>query len=775
MPGPLRALLLDDSPDDAELIAKELSRAGFEPELVRVDKAEGFERCLKEDFQIVLLDFTLPGFGGIPALQLLKQHAPHLPCIMVSGSIGDETAAECIRRGAYDYVLKDHLQRLGSTVQNAMEHAQLQSARQKAEDELAHAVEALRATEQTYRRAIAAIGAVPYSYVHGEDRFTFIGEGITNLTGWPVEEITPSVWKAMIGDALMRGEAAGLPWREAWRRLQIGQIRNWNCDVRIKTRDGLTRWISDGAVSLLDESNRVTGYVGVLQDITERKEAEQKVRDQASLLDLASDSICLTNMNQEVVFWNRASERIYDWPAAEALGRNVTDLLFKGDGAKPNDVIKSLIRNQQWSGEVRQFKRAGQEIVVESRWTLVRNDNGQPRGILIMGSDITEKKKLESQFLRAQRLESIGTLASGIAHDLNNVLAPILMSIDLLQDALSNEKEHGILSSMETSARRGAEIVKHLLTFARGIEGKRILIQTKHLIAELATILRGTIPKDISITTSTSPDLWVVLGDSTQLHQVLLNLCVNARDAMPKGGTLRITAGNVELDEQYTSMSPEAKAGPYVRIDVIDTGAGIPPEHLDKIFDPFFTTKEPGMGTGLGLSSTIGILKSHGGFVTVQSQLDQGTTFSIYLPARPFERDDAQVPRTAAADGGLGELVLVVDDEASIRNVTQRTLQHRGYRTLVAEDGAQALALFVQHQEELDIVITDLAMPFMDGLALVRAIKKMRPTTRIIISTGHGQSEKIAELKSMGLRTFLNKPYTADRLLSALREELSSS
>jgi signal transduction histidine kinase len=388
-----------------------------------------------------------------------------------------------------------------------------------------------------------------------------------------------------------------------------------------------------------------------------------------------------------------------------------------------------------------------------------------------------ELKEAEARLLRAQRLESIGALASGIAHDLNNILAPIMMSAPMLRWGLKPEEVEKTLVSIETSAQRGADLVKQLLLFGRGVEGNRTALQLKHLIRDIVRMVRETFPKAITSESKTAPDLWTLTGDATQIHQVLLNLCVNARDAMPAGGKLALSAENIQVDERYASLAPEAKPGPYVLIRVSDTGEGIPRAIMEKIFDPFFTTKEQGRGTGLGLSTVLGIVKGHDGFLDVRSEVGKGTTFSVYLPATPNVQAPTpdRVPSTTINKGD-GELVLVVDDEPEILKITEQNLERNGYRALLAHDGVEALVLFTQRKDEINAILTDLEMPVMDGVALVRAIRKLDSNVQVIASSGiggaQGLDEKMGRLNELGVERLLTKPYGADALLQALQDAL---
>ncbi len=396
------------------------------------------------------------------------------------------------------------------------------------------------------------------------------------------------------------------------------------------------------------------------------------------------------------------------------------------------------------------------------------NAASQPECRLIL-SDISERKRLEAQLLRAQRMESLGSLSSGIAHDMNNILAPVLMAVPILRDEVSDPDSKLMLDAMETGAQRGSSIIKQLLTYARGTPGARLPLPVRLLQCELSTIIRETFPRNIQASVLIPQNLWPVLGDVTQLHQVLLNLCVNARDAMPEGGTLTLAACNVTLDRTVALLPPEVQPGPYVCVSVSDTGTGIPPEVLERVFDPFFTTKEFGKGTGLGLSTVQGVMRGHGGFVRVDTCLGRGTTFELYFPATPEAKvaEDAVRPPPPA---GHGELILVVDDEASMRDTLRIGLKHHGYRVLTAENGAEGLAVFTQHRAEVRAVLTDIMMPVMNGTAMITALRAQAPTLPILGMTG--LLEGVKGIEDLKLEAWLRKPFTIADLLHALHAAL---
>jgi PAS domain S-box-containing protein len=504
----------------------------------------------------------------------------------------------------------------------------------------------------------------------------------------------------------------------------------------------------------------------------ERKQTEQKIREQAALLDVATDAIFVRDLDDQILYWNKAAERLYGCKQEEAIGKKTQELWQDKNLLQLQEALQHLMKNRSWEGEIHQKTKLNQEITVESRWTLVQFGNNL-QSILIVNTDITQKKQLEAQFLRAQRLESIGTLSSGIAHDLNNVLAPILMTAQFLETQISDESTRRLLPILITNAKRGADLVKQVLSFTRGIQGERTHLQLKHLIGEIQQIIKETFPKSIEVSTKISPNLGTVSGDVTQLHQVLMNLCVNARDAMLNGGKLKISAENLLIDENYAKMNLDARVGCYVMISVRDTGVGIRPEILERIFEPFFTTKELSNGTGLGLSTVLGIVKSHGGFINVYSEEGRGSEFKIYLPAQEAtETLEETEPKLLQ---GNGELILVVDDEAAIRDITKISLENHNYKAITASDGIEAIALYAEHRDEISLVVTDMVMPSMDGIVTIRTLQKINPNVKIIAVSGLATSDKVNAAYEIGIKAFLSKPYTTNQLLQTINTVTTNS
>jgi PAS domain S-box-containing protein len=484
--------------------------------------------------------------------------------------------------------------------------------------------------------------------------------------------------------------------------------------------------------------------------------------------------VAITDQRGVINYINDKFCQISKYSREELLGQ---DHRIINSAFHPKEFIRELwttiASGRVWRGEIRNRAKDGSIYWVDTTIVPFLNAEGKPYQYVAIRYDITERKKVEAQLLRAQRMESIGTLAGGIAHDLNNILTPILMAVQMLQMKVDDPDVLQWLEMLQANAERGADMVKQVLSFARGVEGERVALQPKHLVKEVVKILKDTLPKSIEIKFDVASDLWMVSADATQVHQVLMNLAVNARDTMPRGGELTLRAENVTLDENFARMHIGAKQGRYVMVSVADTGDGMSPEVLARVFEPFFTTKEVGKGTGLGLSTALTIVHSHGGFINVYSEPHKGTHFSVYLLA--IEETAERVAALALDPPvGRGELILVVDDEYAIRQITKATLEAFNYRVLTAADGTEAVALYAQNRDEVAVVITDMMMPFMDGPATIRALQKMSPQVRVIAASGLGAGDKAAEAAEAGAHIFLPKPYTAEKLLKALAEVLQS-
>ncbi len=514
------------------------------------------------------------------------------------------------------------------------------------------------------------------------------------------------------------------------------------------------------------------------RDRAERRRIEEELERRNELFRQITE-----NVDDLIVVLDLEGKRLFNSPSYRRLLGDPDALIgtdaFAEVHPEDRDRIKRLFRETVTTGEgqrteYRFLLNNGMIRFIESQGSVIRDAGGKVAQVVVVSRDVTERKQIEAQLFRAQRMENIGALAGGIAHDLNNVLGPILMVGDLLRDELASEESKKMLDTATASAQRGAEMVKQILSFARGVGGERGLLQVGHLVKEMDKLAKDTFPKSIRIQTKVEKQLRPIMGNATQLHQVLLNLCVNARDAMPEGGILSIEADNTVLEGKTTRMQEQPAFGPYVVLAVSDTGTGIPAELLDRIFEPFFTTKEQGKGTGLGLSTVMSIAKNHGGFLEVSSQVGKGTTFKIYLPA-PATTD------TVSAEGappelpmGQGEQILLVEDELAILEITKEMLEAFNYRVLTATDGVEAVTLYRQRRGEINIVVTDLMMPIMDGPALIRALRQIDPQVKVVAISGLGSIGKLAETEHLNVQAFVTKPYTTSKLLTALREVLTT-
>ena len=514
---------------------------------------------------------------------------------------------------------------------------------------------------------------------------------------------------------------------------------------------------------------RLNRYGRLLRERAKVEEASQKIHEQAALIDLATDAIVVLDTDGRVQSWNPGAEKIFGTPAPEAHGRPLAVLISKGESKRLESALGDTLLQGEWRGDLLSFRPNGENVITHSHWTLLRHADGRARGILTVSTDQTEFKKLQAQFYRAQRMESLGALAGGITHDLNNMLAPVLMASEMLQAGPPPEIQREMAKVIQVSAERGAGLVRQILAFARGSEGaERTELQPGHLVRDVVSMARETFPKTIEIA-SQADTLSLIRADPTQIHQVLLNLLVNARDAMNGSGKITVRGENRVLDAAFAAQKPGAKAGPHVVLRVTDTGSGMTPEVLAKIWNPFFTTKPPGKGTGIGLSTVMNIVKEHDGFVDVTSQPGKGTTFVIYLPAT----DGTEAAAAAAPVQlplGRGERVLVVDDETVLGQMVQTLLAEHNYTAVVADGPARALSALTQGGQ-FDLALVDLNMPVMDGARLAKVLHNIKPGLRVILVTG-SQEMMVEQTKLGQFAAVVAKPFTAETLLVAMDKAL---
>jgi PAS domain S-box-containing protein len=555
--------------------------------------------------------------------------------------------------------------------------------------------------------------------------------------------------------------------------LLAGQRASFVIEKRYIRKSGEIIWCRHTVSATHASTGEVTAMVVIAEDITWRKKAQQIEVRFRRLVDSNIQGVFFWNRNGTVTGANNYFLKLtgYTREDLEAGRIHWSEMTPPQYAALDQHALEEINAKGICTPYEKQFIRADGSTVFVLLGAALFEDNSEEGVCFVL--DLTERKRIEQQFLRAQRLESIGILAGGIAHDINNCLTPVITAIELLEAQFPDPDSQKLLEVLGDSARRGAQIVRQILLFARGgAEGQQLPVNIRQIIHDLENIINDTFLKHVRVRVDVPDDIWTVVGDATQLHQVLLNLCVNARDAMPAGGRLTVLAQNLVLDEHYAVMEPEARPGRYVVIHVQDEGTGIPPDVIKKIFDPFFTTKEVGKGTGLGLSSALGIVKSHGGFIRLYSEPGVGTVFKVYLPAPHAAEPSASPARAPKLPRGNGELILVVDDEPAVRQVTRTMLENFGYKVVLASDGAEGIKEYAARPNDFAAVITDMMMPVVDGATFMRALRQTNPGARIIASSGHFPENWLTDAGGIGSALFLPKPYSAEMLLTTLKNAL---
>jgi PAS domain S-box-containing protein len=529
-------------------------------------------------------------------------------------------------------------------------------------------------------------------------------------------------------------------------------------------QDGSDLWISFSA-SLSSRENHTEA---VIIDITARRQAEETIREQAKLLDQAQDAILVLDLDNHVRYWNKGAERIYGYPSVEVVGRNIMGFIYNESDSKDfQQAYNSTIQNAEWSGELHQTKRGGAVIISDCRWTLVRNANGEPTGILQVCTDVTERKRLESRFLRAQRVESIGIFASGIVHDLNNVFSPMLIGVHVLKRKLHDQRSRRLINNIESSARYGSEMAHQVLSFVKGAQGVHTKLNPKKIVKDIFRQLDNIIPDDIRVQTRVPENISSIMGDETQLHQVLINLCTNARDAMPMGGELTITAENTLVSREMVEDYSSAAEGEYVLFSIRDTGTGIPLSEVHKIFEPFYTTKELGKGTGLGLSISIGIVKGHNGFITVESVKGKGSTFKIFLPAVSTINASSQ---EVEFQPDLNEpIIFVACSENEYNHKLFNDLEDHGYETLLAVGKKEMRETLIQNLGRAQIVVFD-GFSFDETPGLMRDTLKYDPKAKLIVMATRTQMDEMKASEAPKPHAVLEQPATIKLLLEAIQQ-----
>jgi PAS domain S-box-containing protein len=755
----MKFLHLEDNDCDAELFRTLLVDEWPDCEIMRLSSRKDFETAIRAgDFDLILSDHSMPGFDGLTALEMARTTCPGTPFVFLSGTIGEGRAIEALKHGAVDYVLKDAPARFLSAVRNALTHAQQEAAQRHAEESLRQSQEQFQQIAENIDDFVVLLDSQGHCLYANPTFRQLIHRPEYSLRLNILEDIHPNDrkrFREFLVNATQSGAARDI-------------------EYRILLPDNVVRHL-EARISLLRySSNEVPILLLAGRNVTERRQAEELLRERASLLEKAHDAICVFNLRFAITLWNASAERTFGWAAAEALGQNFRELLFGANPSQFDTIFALTLAEGEWQGEFHATRPDGRRLTVDSSWTLVTDDAGQTKSILCINTDVTQRKQLEQELQRTQRMESLGMLAGGIAHDLNNMLSPILLSVGLLRPLAKGSECKEILETLETSATNGSELVRQILLFARGGEGRRTEVKMGEFLSGLKGFLKAALRRGIELYTDYQADIWPISADATQLKQVLLNLCVNARDAMPLGGSVRITARNLNAPPAGEKAAHGTiPTGACVRLSVADTGTGIAPQILDKIFDPFFTTKELGKGTGLGLSTILGVVRGHDGAIQVESSPGAGTTFHIYFPALFAPRAPVVEPPLEPLRRGAGELILVIDDDDGIRLVTERILASEGFEVITAHDGESGLELFHRERERVQLVICDQMMPGLSGAAVLAQIHRDDAEVKLIAMSGLSQGPVFPGADERVV--FLPKPISADTLLRAVRRTLDAA
>ena len=771
MAEPLRVLLVEDSADDALLLEREIRRGGFNLSLTRVENESQFLAAMSQAWDVVIADYVLPRFTALGVLRHLRHLRLDIPTIVVSGTVTEAELVEAMKAGAHDYVQKGNLSRLVVAIRRELGEAASRSRRREAED-------ALREAQERFRFVVENTGDVVYRLRFPDMVYDYMSPGIERLTGYGPREINGV---GLGGIVVSVTDTAGRPiarQRLEWAR-HIEQSGEFYADYQVRTKGGDLRWLVDHSFPWRDGNGRLLGAVGTLMDVTGRKQAEEALRRSEeyyrSLIENASDPIVVLDDAGNVVYESPALEKLLGVRPEDRRGRSGLELLPEEDRPELARSIQRLLREPGHTEviETRALHRDGSwrsiEAVAKSRV-----DDGGKTTIVVNVRDLTVRKDLEAQLNQAQKMEAIGRLAGGVAHDFNNLTTAILGYSELMLRRLGAEdplRRH--VAEVTRAAERAAGLTRQLLAFSRKQLLQPRVLDVAEVLEHSRGLLERLIGEDIELVTRGEPGVGRVRADPVQLDQVILNLAVNARDAMPRGGQLVLEASNADLDEDYAHEHVTVRPGRYVMLAVSDTGHGMDKETQQRVFEPFFTTKDKGKGTGLGLSTVYGIVQQSGGYVWVYSEVGRGTTFKVYLPRVEEEADQpSPVSEPAALRAAASETLLLVEDEASVRELLRELLESAGYSVLEAARPSEALQFAQSHDAPIQLLITDVVMPEMTGPELAQRLCAIRPGLRLLFLSGYTEGV-VADKGLLGDGAhFLQKPFTTDALEAKVREVL---
>jgi PAS domain S-box-containing protein len=748
---------------DAELVEYELARADIPFQTRCVDTRDDFLGALDE-FRpdLILSDYTLPRFDGMAALKLARERAPAVPFLIVTGSVNEETAVGCMKAGASDYLLKSNLARIGPAIEAALARVQARSEKARAEFALRQSEANLRAIFNTSLQAFVLVSrdgtiqAMNPPAQQWADRIT----GRRFREGDRVDEFIPGA-------------------AEAFRVALAGEAQS--AERCVRDQDGTERWYETTHAPVVDEHGAVIGVCLNARDVSERKQAEQALRESEAryrdLFDNASDLVCTTTLDGSFLYVNAAWHQAMGSSDESLLIRRFPELLHPESVERYHEVL-ARARAGETLGHVDLvlLTSTGAPLTLEGNISCTTSDGGPPqvRGIY---RDVTERKRVEEQLRRAERMQAAGRLAGGVAHEVNNMMTGVIGFSEFLMRSLEpTDPRRTEVAEIIKAGTRAADVTRQLLAFTRQqfLRPEKLSINT--VVHDLEKMLRRVLGEDHQLELALAPEAGEIRADRGQLEQVLVNLMLNARDAMPTRGRVTIATAAVELDDAYAQRHDGVTLarGQYTQLSLSDTGVGMDRDVQARIFEPFFTTKPVGQGTGLGLSTVYGIVKQSDGFVWVYSETGLGTTFKIYLP-RVGTAHTPSLPadRTPATRGGA-ETILIVEDEDLVRTLASRSLRERGYRVIEAHQGTDALRRLEADPGGIDLVITDVVMPEMGGRELARRLAGLRPSLPVLFISGYTGEDVIQRGLLEPGAPFQQKPFTPDGLARKVREMLDA-
>ncbi|QJX00504.1 PAS domain S-box protein [Frigoriglobus tundricola] len=755
----VRALIVEDDPADAALVRHHLARLSARLEVSLVADEPSFVTALGTEPDVVLCDWNLPQFDAVRALALTRALAPEVPFIIVSGAIGEESAVRAIKLGATDYVLKDRLWRLGQSVDQALVQRDLRAAECRAR-------ETLRASEERYRALADSVPQIVWT-ARPDGIIEYVNRRGTEYTGQPNEpgcgwccerfvhpDDRPRV-KAVWADVIRTGVPVDV-------------------EFRLRRADGQYRWHTARQAGVRAPSGALAQWVGTCTDVHDQRLADEHLARAAHILAGVRDSVVVTDLSGVVTYWNDGATRLFGWTAAEMIGRPYLDRFPEPVRAEVGRQIRERT-GSEWSGEYEDWRKDGSRVWVNARVRRFDRPEGAAAGVLKLSHDITERKRLEAQFMQAQKMEAVGQLAGGVAHDFNNLLTVINGYVGmLLADRRPDDPDRAALAAVRDAGDRAAALTSQLLAFSRkAIVAPRVL-NLNDVVAQSDKLLRRLLGEDILISTDPTPTACWIEADPNQIDQVILNLAVNARDAMPTGGRLTVATRCTVLPAGDAAEPGACPSGRYVELAVRDTGCGIPDDIKSRLFDPFFTTKGPGKGTGLGLAVVHGVVKQAGGLVLVESAVGAGTTFRLLFPetaAPAVKTGSGPVPPARRGT----ETVLLVEDEEAVRRICRIGLESQGYVVLAAGSGRDAIEVLRGHHGPIDLVVTDVVMPEMSGRELAEAVRKVKPGVRVLYMSGYTDDAIVRHGVREAQDAFLQKPFSPLGLARKVRAVLDGA